>query len=97
MQVGVGEKRSRGGFVDYSEIDRPVNSQEMEQILSYAKQLGREEFNVLDLRGTVHRPGQRKIECQAGIVVVGTTGLPGPTKISLPYPSKMGARSVKTI
>jgi hypothetical protein len=40
LQVGVGENRSRGGFTDYAEIDRPVNSQEMETLLSYAKQLG---------------------------------------------------------
>jgi uncharacterized Fe-S radical SAM superfamily protein PflX len=39
--VGVGEKRSRGGFVDYAEIDRPVHSEEMEEILNYAKQLGK--------------------------------------------------------
>jgi hypothetical protein len=38
--VGVGENRSRGGFTDYAEIDRPVNSQEMDTLLSYAKQLG---------------------------------------------------------
>jgi hypothetical protein len=40
VQVGVGEKRSRGGFLDYSEIDRPVSSHEMEETLSYAKKLG---------------------------------------------------------
>jgi hypothetical protein len=38
--VGVGENRSRGGFTDYADIDRPVNSQEMETLLSYAKELG---------------------------------------------------------
>ncbi len=40
LQVGVGENRSRDGFTDYAEIDRPVNSQEMETLLSYAKELG---------------------------------------------------------
>jgi hypothetical protein len=40
VQVGVGEKRSRGGFLDYSEIDRPVSSHEMEETLNYAKKLG---------------------------------------------------------
>jgi len=40
FKVGVGEKRSRGGFVDYAEIDRPVSSLEMEETISYARQLG---------------------------------------------------------
>jgi len=51
FRVGVGEKRARGGFTKYEEIDRPVNESEMEQLMKHAREIGLwrfEEMSLLD-------------------------------------------------
>jgi len=40
FKVGTGETRSRGGFTTYDEIDRPVQSAEMEEMHAHAKKIG---------------------------------------------------------
>ena len=40
FKVGKGEQRARGGFDKYGEIDRPVETVEMEEMRREAKRLG---------------------------------------------------------
>ena len=38
--VGKGERRARGGFTTYEEIDRPSRSAEVEEVMRAAKEAG---------------------------------------------------------
>ena len=38
--VGKGERRARGGFTTYEEIDRPARSAEVEEVMRAAREAG---------------------------------------------------------
>lgn len=40
FKVGQGEHRARLGFTKYKDIDRPVHSEEMEEVQDYAREIG---------------------------------------------------------